>query len=259
MGIKENLKEYDQNQVALYIKYVDTLKTEKDKQGKFKNYWATQKTDEFFIDCFKRIQQTGLVFDGHHITVNTNGPSYDYVAYKNKMLLAYPESQLDVGLVYNGDEFEVKKENGHVEYKHNIKSPFGHKQADIVGGYMVVKNKRGEFFTSLSLEEINKCKSVAKTETIWNQWFAEMAQKTVIKKAVKLHFDDIFSEMEADDNKNYDLEKPQEEKDNTLKLFKTLVKGMPKEEELIKKFEDSTIVDRRKLYREVLNQKKGGK
>lgn len=258
--LKEKLKEYDQNQVELYEKYVNSLKTEKTKDGKIKNYWATQKTDDFFIDCFKKIQTTGLSFDGKHITVNRNGVSYDYVAYKNKMLLAYPESQLDVALVYNGDDFSVRKENGKVEYKHNINSPFSHKDSDIIGGYMVVKNKRGEFFTSLSLEEINKCKSVAKTDDIWKQWFAEMAMKTVIKKAVKLHFDDIFAEMEDEDNKNYDLEKTQEPKqDKTLELFKELVKGATFEKELIEKFEELDIAGRRKMYKEVLEQKKGAK
>lgn len=85
--------------------------------------------------------------------------------------------------------------------------PFGHKEEDIIGGYCIIKNKRGEFITTLSRDEINKARRVAKTQTIWQSWFAEMCKKTIIKKAVKFHFDDIYSEMEDEDNKNYNLDK----------------------------------------------------
>ena len=252
MTIKEQLKDYDSEQVELYCNYVETLKTEKGKDGKLKNWWATQKTDDFYVDCFKKIVSTGLAFDGKHICVQNTGVSFDYVAYKNKMLLAYPESLLDVGLVYNGDEFSVDKRSGKVEYVHKIANPFGHKDSDIVGGYMVVKNKRGEFFTSLSLEEIEKCRSVAKTDTIWKQWFSDMCLKTVIKKAVKLHFDDVFKEMEDEDNKNYDLDKATEpEVDRPLEMFKELVKDKENAKELIEKFENADLDTRREIYKSV--------
>lgn len=252
MDIKEQLKNFDKNTVDLYIKYVTNLKTEKAKDGTFKNYWATKKDDEFYVDCFKKIESTGLHFDGKHISIQSNGISYDYVAYKNKMLLAYPESMLDVNLVYKDDEFSVDKKSGKVEYIHKIANPFGHKDEDIMGGYMVVKNKRGEFFTSLSLEEIDKCRRVAKTDTIWKQWFSDMCLKTIIKKAVKLHFDDVFKEMEEEDNKNYDLEKVNEpEIDKPLEMFKTLVKGRNDEKELIEKFQNADLDTRRELYKSV--------
>lgn len=252
MSIKELLKEYDKNLVDLYVGYVDALKAEKGRDGKLKNWWATQKTDDFFVDCFKKIESTGLHFDGKHICIQNTGVSYDYVAYKNKMLLAYPESLLDVNLVYKGDEFSVDKKSGKIEYFHKIANPFGHKDDDIIGGYMVVKNKRGEFFTSLSLEEIGKCRSVAKTDTIWKQWFSDMCLKTIIKKAVKLHFDDVFKEMEDEDNKNYDLEKANEpEIDKPLEMFKSLVKGRDDEKELIEKFQVADLDARRELYKSI--------
>lgn len=252
MTIREQLKDFDKNIVDMYIKYIDNIKVEKAKDGTLKNWWASKKDDDFYVDCFKKIEAAGLHFDGKHISIQNNGVSYDYVAYKNKMLLAYPESLLDVALVYKGDEFQVDKKSGKVEYTHKIANPFGHKDADIIGGYMVVKNKRGEFFTSLSLEEIDKCRKVAKTDTIWKQWFSDMCLKTIIKKAVKLHFDDVFKEMEEEDNKNYDLEKANEPQvDKPLEMFKTLVKGKKNEKELIEKFENSDLETRRELYKSV--------
>lgn len=184
----------------LFEKYVADLKNDP------KQPWAKNKSSDFWDSCYKKIELSGLTFDGKHITINTNGVSYDYVAYKNKMLLAYPESKIDVELVYKGDSFAFEKTNGVVDYKHIFQNPFAHKDDDIVGGYCVIKNKRGEFLTMLSKEEIEKAKKVAKTDSIWKQWYAEMCKKTVIKKAVKFHFDDIYAEMEEEDNKNYDLE-----------------------------------------------------
>ena len=199
----------------LYDNYVKTLITEnvfnKNKNiWELKNPWAEKKSSDFWNDCYKKIEQSGLKFDAKHITINQNGVSYEYVAYKNKMLLAYPETAIDVELVYKDDVFAFEKTNGVVDYKHMFSNPFNHKDPDIVGGYCVIKNKRGEFITILSKEEIDKAKAVAKTKAIWDAWYSEMCKKTVIKKAVKFHFDDIYQEMEEEDNKNYDLEEQTE-------------------------------------------------
>ena len=140
------------------------------------------------------------------MTLQSTGINYDYVAYKNKMLLAYPESQVDLALVYKGDEFEVKKESGKVEYTHKITQPFGN--SEIVGGYCVIRNKRGEFLTILNASEIEKHRKLAKQDYIWANWFKEMALKTVIKKACKQHFADIFTSIEEVDNENYNLDNP---------------------------------------------------
>lgn len=190
----------------IFDMYVNKLKTETDKSGKLKNWWASQKEPQFWEECWKVAQNSGLDFDGKHLTITQNGLTFDYVAYKNKMLQAYPDSEIDVALVYKGDSFAFEKENGHVTYKHIINNPFEHSKEKIIGGYCVIKNKRGDFLTLLSISEIEQAKKVAKTTTIWDNWFAEMALKTVIKKAVKFHFDDIYTVMEEEDNKNYDLD-----------------------------------------------------
>lgn len=196
----------------IFDKYVNELKTKqkinsKSQKWELVNPWAAKKTADWFEYCWNKIVASGLQFDGKHITLNENGVSYDYVAYKNKMFLAYPESKIDDGLVYKGDTFSFEKENGVVSYHHKLANPFDHKEEDIIGGYCVIKNKRGEFITTLSRDEISKARRVAKTQTIWQSWFAEMCKKTIIKKAVKFHFDDVYSEMEEEDNKNYDLDK----------------------------------------------------
>jgi len=154
-------------------------------------------------------RKAGFEIDGKHISIQSTGLSFDYVAYKNKMLMAYPESVIDLQLVYEGDEINFSKDSGKIVYSHKINNPFANsKDRKIIGGYCVIKNKRGEFLTTLNSDELEKHRKVAKADYIWQQWFSEMALKTVIKKAVKYHFDDIFTDIVEEDNKENDIEKP---------------------------------------------------
>jgi len=200
--------DYEQEYAEKFAAYCMRLKLDKSKDGKLKNPWMQSRTAAQMVDLYKRVNRDGLVFDGEHITLQSTGISYDYIAYKNKMLLSYPESQVDVSLVYKDDEFAFKKENGEVKYSHKIANPFGQKAEEIQGGYCVIKNKRGEFITLLSADDINKHRKVAKTDYIWREWMKEMALKTVIKKACKQHFADIYQGIEESDNENYNLDNP---------------------------------------------------
>lgn len=204
------LKDYNSEQVETFISYCLRLMLEKKPDGSSKNPWMKDRKPEEMANLFKRVAKDGLVFDGVHITLQSTGISYDYIAYKNKMLLAYPESKVDVNLVYKDDTFNASNESGTIIYQHNIANPFTQKEIDIIGGYCVIKNKRGEFITLLSKEDIDKHRKVAKTDYIWRQWFKEMALKTVIKKACKQHFADIYEAIEKNDNENYELENPLE-------------------------------------------------
>jgi hypothetical protein len=202
------LEEYSSEEVENFASYCVRLQMEKKKDGSLKNIWMQKRTEDQMATLYKRVAKDGLVFNGAHITLQSTGISYDYIAYKNKMFLAYPESTIDVGLVYEGDEFKIAKESGNIMYSHSVINPFNQNEKTLVGGYCIIKNKRGEFMTLLSKEDISKHRKVAKTDYIWKDWFTEMATKTVIKKACKLHFSDIFQNIEKNDNDNYDLDIP---------------------------------------------------
>lgn len=202
------LKDHNKEQAEMFSAYCIRLLLDKKRDGSLQNPWMQKKTSDQMAILFKRVAKDGLVFDGVHITLQSTGISYDYVAYKNKMLLAYPESKIDVGLVYEGDTFSVAKESGSVVYSHTISDPFNHGNDKLKGGYCVIQNKRGEFLTTLSRAEIDKHRKVAKTDFIWQQWFSEMALKTLIKKACKQHFADVYENIEEIDNDNYDLDNP---------------------------------------------------
>ena len=206
--ISKGLEKYPKSQVDNYIAYLNRLTTEKNKDGQLKNPWMQYKKDPELIRFFETVSSDGLVFDGIDITLQSTGVSYSYQAYKNKMFNTYPESIIDVNLVYKGDAFAFSKNSGQVNYTHTIENPFGHNDDDIVGAYCVIKNKRGQFLTTLSRPEIDKHRKIAKTDYIWKNWLPEMCMKTVIKKACKQHFKDTYQNIETIDNENYDLEQP---------------------------------------------------
>ena len=204
--IIELLKDYKKEDAEKFANYCIRLLLEPDKRNWWKKNWFMQtKTDEDMAQLFRRVHSEWLVFDWVHITLQSTGISYDYIAYKNKMLIAYPDTIIDINLVYKDDEVSFSKESWKVIYKHNLKNPFGNKVQDIAWGYCVIKNKRWEFLTILTKDEFEKHKTKAKTSYIWNEWYAEMCMKTLVKKAVKIHYNDIYANMEEEDNKQYDL------------------------------------------------------
>jgi hypothetical protein len=211
LNLIKELESYNPQDVEKFATYILKLYLEKDKQTKeLKNPWIQNKTEKWVADKFREVDKIGLIFDGVHVTLQKTGISYDYVAFKNKMLLAYPESKIDTQLVYKKDIFTADKDSGSVNYLHKIVDPFIRTEKDIIGGYCVIKNKRGEFITLLNSADFDKHRKKAKASNIWNEWFPEMCLKTLIKKACKQHFDDIFSVMQEQDNENYNLDNPVE-------------------------------------------------
>ena len=207
-AIIDLLQDFNQEDVEKFASYCVRLYLEKDKTTKqLKNAFMQTKKAEDMAWLYKRVANEWLIFDWVHITLQNTGISYDYVAFKNKMLLAYPESLIDVQLVSNKDEIQFSKESWKVNYTHKIWNPFEIKDEDIIWAYCVIKNKRWEFLTTINSDEIAKHKKVAKTSYIWNAWFKEMALKTIIKKACKTHFNDIYEKILEEDDKQNDIEK----------------------------------------------------
>lgn len=206
----ELLSEFNLVDVNNFIVYCNKLKTEKKRDWTLANPWAASISEEKFVELFKKVAAEWLAFDWVHITLQSTGISYDYVALKNKMLIAYPESVIDIQLVYEWDEIEFDKTNWKIEYNHKIKNPFSQNEKDIIWAYTVIKNKRWEFLTTLSKEDLEKHRKTAKTDYIRAQWYKEMCMKTIMKKATKMHFGDIFTKIEEMDNDNYLLDNPLE-------------------------------------------------
>jgi hypothetical protein len=206
--ILSGLASYDLPEVKVYISYLKKLETEKDRNKKPKNYWFKNFSDKQAIAIYEKVAIDGLYIDGDTITLNYIGgsvvPNYNYQAYKNKLLNVYPNTKFDVQNVFKGDKFYFKKESGKVLYSHEICNPFDNDK-EIIGCYCVIKNDRGEFIETLNKQEIDKMRNVARTQTIWKQWYSEMVLKSVIKRACKRHFKDVVTNIELIDNENYDV------------------------------------------------------
>jgi recombinational DNA repair protein RecT len=211
-GIKKALKDYPKENVNVFINYLNELGTEKKKgTNGLKFYDFSRMTAESVVNLFKKVAKDGMYIDGDHITIAFKGkPSaqYDYQAYKNKMLMVYPESQIDVQLVKKEDEFSFSKRDGRIRYTHEIVNPFSQiTPENLAGAYCIIKNDRGEFLELLGPADIEKMKKVANTQNVWDAWYDRMVRKSVIKRACKSHFDDITGHMDSIDNDNYDLSK----------------------------------------------------
>jgi len=204
--MQKQLSSYDNKLVDLYIRYVTKLKTEKKRDWTLINPRAKNVLDDQYINYFMQVKQTGLHLDWKHISIQSTWISYDYVALKNMMLLAYPESMVDIELVHEWDDIKFDKSSWSINYTHNIADPFAKKDDNIVWAYVVIKNKRWEFLTTLWKLDLEKHRKTAKQDYIWSAWFAEMCMKTVMKKACKTHFNDIFETIEDQDNQNHSLD-----------------------------------------------------
>lgn len=204
-NIRKLLQDENPKQVEIFLAHclAVSLKTNSNKQRA--NAWIDHRRAELLAGYFKMVVADGMVFDGKHIVLVSTGVSYDYMAYKNKMLIAYPETKIDIQLVHQGDKFTFQKQSGEVIYTHEISNPFG--GSTVIGCYCVIKNKRGEFLTLLDKDDIAKHRKVSKTDKIWSNWFDEMVLKTVVKKACKTHFADVYEAIETLDNEQYDLDK----------------------------------------------------
>ncbi len=207
--IKEGLKDLSLQKVEVYLAYLNNLWFQIDKDKKPVNQWWLEKLNaDKFIFWFKKIDAEGLAIDGKHITINQRGLSLDYVAYKNKMLLVYPESRINFGVVYKDDTFNFEEKNGEVIYQHIRKNPFNKKDDDVIGAYCIIRNNRGNIIKIMDRAEIDKHRKIASTDMMWNKWFEDMVLKTVIKKACKVYFDDIVEGIDDVDNQDIDLDLP---------------------------------------------------
>lgn len=170
-----------------------------------KNAWAKQLDLSAWCWLFSKVANEWIWFDWINVTYNKRWISYNYASYINKMLSIYPESLIDLQLVYKEDTVEFSKDSWKVTYTHKLKNPFTKKDEEIIWGYMVIKNRKWEFLTTLTKEDFDKAKSEATTLNIWNKYLAAMCMKTIVKRWVKVHFNDIYISMEDEDNKQYDF------------------------------------------------------
>jgi len=236
--IKKGLSSYDSEKVSMFCAYLKELELSKKRDGTLSNPWFRHFTKEQAIEIYKKVAMDNLFIDGSTITLSNRGKvivTYNFQAYKNKLLNVYPESKFDIQLVRSEDSFSFEKVSGKVEYLHKIKNPFS-TTSKIIGVYCIIKNSRGEFLETLDMAEIEKMKAVATTKNIWKDWEGEMIIKSVIKRACKRHFNDLVVNIETLDNENYELENVSVEVD-----YQDLIEKAKTESELVGIYTSASI------------------
>jgi len=250
--IKQELvdQQFEGIKILSFCKYLESLREDK------KNVWTQFAKDDDLVYFFKQVNSEGLNIDGEIVSLVYRGKlmlSLTYKAYKNLVLLKYPETKFDVQLVKENDIFSFRKENGNILYKHEIKDPFN--DAKVIGAYCIIKNRKGEGIETMSLAELEKIKNKATMKYIWKDWENEMYLKTIIRRACKRHCFDITRNLDEMDNENFDLKQDiavyETPTDKSLELFTSLVTDLPNRKELIEKFTSKDIEKRRVFYKEV--------
>lgn len=127
----------------------------------------------------------------------------------------YQDANIDVALVYEGDDFKLVKEGDTTTYSLTKNNPFANKDK-IIGGFCYISytlnGRLVSFCETMSIEEIKKIKGCAKSSAIWDKWFEEKAKVALIKRACKIHFSGIteIEQITEYDNQEFDLEKQNE-------------------------------------------------
>lgn len=188
--------------VDISILYIQKLIAQKvqDKQTK---KWVLKYNfgADFLLQSIAECIDNGFALDGVNYVISGNRmymPTYK--AFKNKIYMVYPESEIDIQVVRQGDTYSFAKESGAVIYQHNLADPFEQNQKPIIGAYCVIKNKRGEFLELLNQRDYNEMRDSSKNPSLWDKWESEFWRKSVIKRACKTHFNDITSAIEEKDN-----------------------------------------------------------
>lgn len=254
--MKHLLTDYNSKRVDIYADYIAKYKSEPSTPQEIKNLG-----DDYFANLFIREATKGLYIDGENVTLvhrwdkknskNIIVVTYDYHAYKNRVIAAYPDSVFDFDIVYDGDTFSFSKDSGKVSYTHEKTNPFDTNKK-ILGAYGIIKNSRGEFIELLNTTDIGKMQKSSKMGFIWDTWFDRMVKKSIIKRICSVAFNDITEDLSKIDN---------EESDPNYALFSDeiveAIKAIESKEDansVYKKY-FHTLKDERKQFMVLLNNK----
>lgn len=147
-----------------------------------------------FMDCCRRLSSWGLEADGYHAHLIPYGKECTLVLdYKGIVALCYRSGlvqSIHADVVYSGDlfRFSLGRVQEHTPFDFRTDNSKPAQQGVIVAAYVIVKLKNGaekqEVMTRAQVDAI-KAKSKAGNSGPWVDHYAEMAKKTVFKRASK--------------------------------------------------------------------------
>lgn len=195
-------------------KYVLNVITEISKTRGDKNGDLTLCTPESIVESIKKAVDLKLEIDGrqHCHLIKYGSKATLQIGYRGlvySIKRAFPDANIDAQLVYAGDEFTLEKQGDRTTYFLKRNNIFAKKE-EIIGGFCyisyTINGKEVSFCETMSIEEIQKVKGVAKQHSVWNAWFEEKAKVALIKRACKIHFAGINEVQEVIEYDNQESE-----------------------------------------------------
>jgi len=84
-------------------------------------------------------------------------------------------------VVYEGEDFSFDRGTGEIHHPYSF--DVDRRDDKIIGAYAIATLPDGKKLVEMmARSEIEKRKQVAMTKNVWNKWYKEMAQKTVVKR-----------------------------------------------------------------------------
>ena len=136
---------------------------------------------------FMGAAQDGLFLDGKEAAAVLYGNQVNYLPMVEGVIKLMHNSGLiktiSAEVVYENDCFEYELgSNPHVKH---IPLLVGDRGNRICVYCYVQTSNDGEYIEIMNMAEIEQCKQVAKTQSVWSKWFDQMAKKTVIHRIAK--------------------------------------------------------------------------
>jgi recombinational DNA repair protein RecT len=217
--------------VALGISTNDEAGIERAKKyayGVFATIQASVGTKQDLSDCNPNsIKATmieaanrGVYIDGRqhaHLVKYGNNCTFQmgFRGYLAKIKEYYPDADFVVEAVYKGDTIKIWNENGFMNYKHEKAGAFRSGEQDFLGIlFAITYTDNGRLIQKVMdvpKERIDRAKSAAKQQYIWNTDYIEKAKAAAIKNACKHLFASIQGLQDIVDyenNNNYDPNQP---------------------------------------------------
>jgi recombinational DNA repair protein RecT len=164
---------------------------------------------EAIISAFKLGALNGLSLTKQHYDLIVRGgvPNFQIrargwykIATEDKRI-----SRIDVNVVWNGDEFSIRRENGKTIYNHTPNFEVVKNTENLKLAYGVIHWADGNYSVEyLTKGDLLKRKALAKSGTFWDKWLEEMLNKTIVKYCAMKHSVGINFAFSGEGVENYD-------------------------------------------------------
>ena len=152
-----------------------------------KNPKLVQADRNSLMQTFMKAAQDGLYLDGREAAAVLYGTQGNYLPMVEGVIKLMHNSGLiktiSAEVVYENDCFEY--ELGSKPFVKHIPLLVGDRGNRICVYCHVQTANDGDFVEILNMEEVEKCKQVAKTQAVWSKWYDQMAKKTAIHRIAK--------------------------------------------------------------------------